>query len=123
MKATKEILEDELENYEEELKGLSSFLQELKTTTTKLATDPVQYEQDQIEAEQNMKFYDGEIAKIEKELGESPKPAPPKSRPGSILPQTKQQGIASVIFSSIGFVIGAFFGSRRKSRQQDKDSN
>lgn len=123
MKATKEILEDELENYEEELKGLSSFLQELKTTTAKLATDPEQYEEDLWTAEHNIKFYQGEISRIKKELGESPKPEPPKSGPGSILPQTKQQGIAPLIFSSIGFVIGALFGSRLKSRQQDKDSN
>jgi hypothetical protein len=123
MKPIKETLEDELEDYEDKLKGSTSFLQELKTTTTKLATEPAQYEEDQHEAEHNIKFYEAEIARLKKEVGEPGKPAPPKPEPGKpvlggVLPQTPRQGIGSVIFSSIGFVVGALLGSRLKSRKK-----
>lgn len=123
MKANKEILADELEDYEEKLKGSSSFLQELKTTTTNLNTEPAQYEEDQHEAEHNIKFYEAEIARLKAEVGGPVKPMPPtpesgKPGLGGILPQTSRQGIGSVIFSSIGFVFGALLGSRLKSRKK-----
>lgn len=123
MKPNKEILEDELEDCEDKLKGSASFLQELKTTTTKLATEPAQYEDDQHEAEHNIKFYEAEIARLKAEVGRPSKPAPPPPEPakpvlGGVLPQTARQGIGSVVFSSIGFVVGALFGSRFKSRKK-----
>jgi hypothetical protein len=123
MKANKEILEDELEDYEAKLKGSSSFLQELKTTTTKCGTEPQQYVDDQHETEHNIKFYEAEIARLKKEVGAPGKPPPPKPEPGKpvlggVLPQTSRQGIGSVIFSSIGFVFGALLGSRIKSRKK-----
>ena len=123
MQSIKETLEDELEDYEDKLKGCSSFLQELKTTTNKLGTEPAQYEEDQHETEHNIKFYEGEIARLKAEVGEPVKPAPPppeQAKPGlgGVLPQTSRQGIGSVIFSSIGFVFGALLGSRLKSRKK-----
>ena len=123
MKPNKAILEDRLENCEEELKGLSSYVQELKTTTAKLGTDPEQFETDLMEAEQNIGFYQGEIAGIEADLGEPEEPGPTKPGPGPILPQTSRQGIGSVVFSSITFIIGALLGSRLKSRKKSKDSD
>jgi hypothetical protein len=123
MKPNKDMLEDRLEGYEEELKGLNSYLQELKTTTTNLGTDHEQFEDDLMEAEQNIGYYQGEIAGIKAELGEPAKPAPGKPGPGIILPQTARQGIGSVVFSSISFIVGALLGSRLKSRKDSKDSD
>lgn len=123
MKANKEILADELEEYEEKLKGFSSFLQELKTTTTKLGTAPEQFVEEQHEAEHNIKFYEAEIARLKAEVGGPSQPAHPPAGPakpvlGGVLPQNSRQGIGSVIFSSIGFVFGALLGSRLKSRKK-----
>ncbi len=104
MKANMEILEDELESYEKELKGLSSYLQELKTTTANFGTDAAQYEVDKIEAEHNIKYYQAQIEDIKRQTGESADTKP-------------KQGISSVLFSALGFVAGALFGSRLKSRK------
>lgn len=123
MKPNKALLEDQLENCEGELKGLSSYVQELKTTTAKLGTDPAQFEDDLVEAEQNIGFYQGEIAQIKEEIGEPAKPSPTEPGPGTILPQTAKQGIGSIVFSSISFILGALLGSRLKSRKGDKDSD
>lgn len=117
MNSSREILEDRLEEYETDLKGLTSFLQELKATTAKFATEPAQFEEDLHEAEHNIEFYEGEIARIKKELAGSPPEPPPKCEPDHILPKTAKQGIGSVIFSSISFLAGALLGSRLKSRK------
>ncbi len=123
MKPNKALLEDRLENCEEELKGLSSYVQELKTTTAKLGTDPAQFEDDLMEAQQNIGFYQGEVAEIKAEIGEPAKPSPTKPGAGNTLPQTAKQGIGSIVFSSISFIVGALLGSRLKSRKQSKDSD
>ncbi|HEV7798313.1 MAG TPA: hypothetical protein VGO73_09165 [Pyrinomonadaceae bacterium] len=117
MTASREKLEDQLEEFESDLKGFSSFAQELKTTTAKLGTEPAQFEEDLQEAEHNVKFYEGEVARIKKELAGSPQEPPPKCEPDYILPKTTKQGLGSVIFSSISFLAGALLGSRLKSRK------
>jgi hypothetical protein len=123
MKPNKEMLEDRLENCEEALKGLSSYVGELKSTTAKLGTDKSQFDDDLMEAEQNIGYYQGEVAAINAEIGELPKPKPAKPGPGPILPQTARQGIGSVVLSAITFIAGAFLGSKVKSGKSSKDKN
>lgn len=110
MKVSREILEDRLQSYEGELKSLRSYLTELKAVTTKHGTDRAHFEEDLIEAEHNIGFYEGEIAAVKAELGESPGGGPR-------LPKIPKQGVSSIIFSSVGFIAGILFGSKLKSRK------
>lgn len=123
MKPNKTMLEDCLQEYEEELKGLNSYVKELKTTTGKLGTDHQQFEDDLMEAEQNIGYYQGEIAGIKDQIGEPAQPGPIKTGPGGPVPQTAKQGIGSIVFSSITFVVGALLGSKLRSRKNSKDSD
>lgn len=114
MKSNRELLEDQLENYEEDLRGVSAFAAELKATTARLGTDPAQYEEDLHEAEHNIKFYEGEIALLKKALGATkPKPKPSPEP----ISHTPKPGIGSIIASSISFLVGALLGSKIKSRK------
>ncbi|HEV7473095.1 MAG TPA: hypothetical protein VGN90_03535 [Pyrinomonadaceae bacterium] len=117
MKTNREVLEDRLEDDEEQLKGLKSFVTELKAMTAKNGTDEAQFEEDLREAEHNIKFYDGEITRVKKEIADSPKDKP--HRPGGTYePKSPKPGISSIIFSSIGFVAGTLFGSILGSRSK-----
>lgn len=119
MKVNRELLEGQLADFEQRARGLHSQLELLKETTTKHGTDKEQFESDLIELENDAQFYDGEIARVKKELAEAPA-YPPGTGYGGILPQTPKQGVGSLIFSSISFVVGALLGSKLKSR---KDKN
>jgi hypothetical protein len=123
MKASNEILADELEDYESKLGGLNSYVNELKTMCSKCGTDKAQFEDDLMEAEQNLGFYKAQIADVKKSLAGAGAPKPTKGGPGAILPQTAKQGLGSVIFSSISFVAGALLGSKMKSRKPGKGSH
>jgi peptidoglycan hydrolase CwlO-like protein len=116
MKISSEELGDRLENYEDELKGFRSYVQELQTMTAKLGTDKEQFEIDLLEAQHNIKFYEGEIAEIKDARGKSAKGGG-QHRGGAATADGPGKGITSVIFSSIGFIVGAIFGSRLKSRK------
>ena len=118
MKASREMLEGELENYQESLDGLNSFVKELKTMTAKHGTDPQHFEEDLREAQHNISFYEGEIVRIKKEIGGPGKPGPTQPRVGPAKP-----GLTSLIFSSIGFIAGTLFGSRLKSRKDNEGSH
>jgi hypothetical protein len=117
MKISSEELGDRLENYEDELKGFRSYVQELQTMTAKLGTDKEQFEIDLLEAQHNIKFYEGEIAEIKDARGKSAKGGGGQHRGGAATADGPGKGITSVIFSSIGFIVGAIFGSRLKSRK------
>ena len=121
MKASREMLARELERYEEQLREVKSYLKELKTMTAKCGTAADQVEEDLREAENNVRYYEGRIAAVRNEMGGAAKGEHPQRGAGSILPQTKKQGIGSLIFSSISFVAGALLGSKLKSRQGSKD--
>lgn len=121
MKVNREVLEDQLADFEQRAKELHSQLELLKETTTKLGTDKEQFETDLLELENDVQFYDGEVARVKKELAALP--AYPPTYPtgtgyGGILPQTPKQGVGSLIFSSISFVVGALLGSKLKSRKK-----
>lgn len=122
MKVNREVLEDQLQDYEEQLKGLNSFLKELGTVTAKHGTSKEQFIDDVVEAEHNIKYYEAQIAGVKEELGKSENTIPPQAggTPGPWIPKP---GISSIIFSSIGFIAGAFFGSKRTARKAGKDSD
>jgi uncharacterized protein YegP (UPF0339 family) len=67
-------LEEQLKNYEGQLWGLTSYVKELKDKTAQHGTEQEHFEADLLEAEHNIKYYEGEIARIrellEKERGE-----------------------------------------------------
>ena len=117
MKARRDVLEDHLQEYERQVTGLKSYVPELRDQADKPGTEKSQYEMDVIEAEHNITFYEGEIARIKKEIGGT------RSRPpyaGTILPRTARQGIGSFVFTAIGFVTGVFLGSQLKSESKDR---
>jgi hypothetical protein len=123
MKANHEVLEDHCEECEAQLKGLNSYLKELHTMTAKHGTDKEQFADDVIEAEHNIKYYQAEIAVVKKELGGSGHTGGGHS--GGVPtspPLIPKPALSSLIFSSIGFIAGALFGSKRSSRKADKDS-
>jgi septal ring factor EnvC (AmiA/AmiB activator) len=122
MKVNRAILEDQLERYETQLKSLTSFSKELNARVEEHGTDRAQIEDDLIETENNVKYYEGEIARIKKELGGSVKASSAPKAADSVLPRTAKQGLGSLILSAIGFAAGTVFGSRMKARQAGKDA-
>jgi hypothetical protein len=121
MKPDRATLERQLHANEQKLSGLRSYIKELNLTTSKHGTDEEHFREDLLEAEHNITFFEGEIARVKHELGRLPKPGSPQTGGDSILPKTPKQGISSLIFSSIGFIAGAIFGSKLKARGQNKD--
>jgi hypothetical protein len=118
MKVKRDVLEGQLQVYERQVKELNSYIRELTDQAAKHGTEKSEYEMDLIEAEHNIKFYDGEIARIRKELGGGSRGASPQA--GTILPRTARQGIGSFVFTAIGFIAGVFLGSQRKSESKDR---
>jgi hypothetical protein len=123
MKANREMLEDQLQRYETQLGSFSSYIKELNDMTAKYGTDKAQFEQDLLEAETNVKYYEGEIARVKKELKDSDKGSSPRNPADSVLPRTVKQGIGSFVLSSISFVTGALIGSKLKARRSTKDAS
>ena len=121
MNANREILEDQLKKYEMQLKSLRSYLTELNNKAAELGTDRSQFQDDLIEAEHNVKYYEGETARIRKELGGLNKGAPIGQGADTVLPRTVKQGIGSLIFSSISFAAGILLGSRLNARRGSND--
>jgi hypothetical protein len=120
MKDSRELLEDQLSGYEQQLAGVKSYIKELKDKTTQHGTAKEHFQEDLIEAEHNLKFYQGEIEELKKEIGSSTKPKVPRPGGDSVLPRTKKQGIGSLIISSVSFLAGAVLGSKIKSRKEDQ---
>ena len=122
MKAGRDILEDQQQRYETQLKSLNSYVKELKNMAAKHGTDPAQIEEDLREAENNIKYYEGEIARVKGEMKESGRHPPAKGEADNLLPRTVKQGLGSLIFSSISFVAGAVLGSKLKSKRKSQDA-
>lgn len=122
MKVNRAMLENQLERYETQLRGMSSFIKELNDKVAEYGTDKSQVEEDLIEADNNVKYYEGEIARIKKEMGGADKAPPAQKAADSVLPRTAKQGLGSLILSAIGFAAGTLFGSKMKARQAGKDA-
>ncbi len=121
MKPDRATLERLLHTNEQKLSGLSSYLKELNAVTAKHGTEKEHFHEDLTEAEHNITYYEAEIARLKHELGKLPKTGPTQPGGDSLLPKTPKQGISSLIFSSIGFIAGAIFGSKVSARGQRKD--
>lgn len=113
MKANRDVLEDELQEYEQQVRGLKSYIRELTDRVARHGTEKSEYETDLLEAEHNVRYYEGEIARIRKELGGA------RHHAGAILPRTARQGVGSFVFMAIGFLAGAVLGSTLKSKSKD----
>lgn len=75
MKADHEMLEGQLADYEGELRGLKSYVKELKDRTAECCTEKEHFEGDLMEAENNIKYYEGEIARIRELIEKEPEGA------------------------------------------------
>lgn len=64
MNDKRETLEGQVEQYEAQLKGLSCYIKELNDRAAKHGTAKEHFESDLAEAEYNVKYYEGEIARI-----------------------------------------------------------
>jgi len=111
MKAKRDVLEDQLQEYEEQVRGLKAYVKELTDQAARHGTEKSEFEMDVIEAEHNVKFYEGEIASIRKEVG---------GRRGTLRARTARQGIGFFAFTAVGFVAGVFLGSQLKSESKDR---
>lgn len=121
MDETREMMEDHLERYEAQLRGLNSFLKELKDKIAEHDTDEAHVEEDLLEAEHNVTYYEGEIARLKKELGKGDKGTYSRKVQDSVLPRTAKQGIGSFVISAVSFVSGAILGSKLKAKRGSKD--
>lgn len=127
MNVNRDILEDQLQDYEAQLKSLNSYIKELKHQTDKHGTDEDHYETNLMEAEHNVKYYEEEIARLKNEIGHKGKGGGGgggggRGGGGVVLPPKVKQGLIPVILSSVSFVAGALLGSKLKSRRGDKDA-
>lgn len=123
MSVSRDVLEDQLQDYEMQLKSLKSYLKELNNMTAKHGTDRAHFESDLFEVEHNIKYYGEEIARLKNEikaLGKSKGTG--GSKPATMLPQTMKQGVGTLILAAISFGVGALLGSTLNSRRSDKDS-
>lgn len=64
MKASNEMLQEQLKDYEGQFRGLNAYLKELKARVAEHDTPSEHFETDLREAEHNIKYYEGEIARI-----------------------------------------------------------
>ncbi len=124
MNVSRDMLEDQLQNYEMQLKCLKSYLKELNDMAAKHGTGREHFESDLFEAEHNIKYYGGEIARLKNEIRALGK-ASGTGGSGAVttmLPQTVKQGVGSLILAAISFGVGALLGSKLNSRRGGKDS-
>lgn len=118
MHTNRELLEAQLKDLEDKRKGLHSYLSELKTMCDKHNTPEHVCGSDWTSATHNLGYYESEIARMKQELakdtatGSISKVIPGA---GTLLPQNRNQGIGTVLLTSISFVAGALLGSALKS--------
>jgi hypothetical protein len=119
MNANRDVLEDELQEYEQQVRELKSYIKELTDQVARHGTEKAEYETDLREAENNVEFYEAEIARARKELGGA-RGGGGHYQAGTILPRTARQGVGSFVFMAIGFVAGAVLGSTVMSKGKDR---
>lgn len=115
-------LENMVEDYELQMKGLNSYIKELTDRTKEHGTDSEHFEVDLMEAQHNVKYYEGEIAHIKKELSEADKTTGTPDDPTTVLQQILKPDIGTLILASVSFVAGAILASQLSSRLGSKDS-
>jgi len=118
MKAKRDVLEDQLQEYERQVRELNSYIRELTDQAARHGTEKSEYETDLLHAEHNIRFYEDEIGRLRKELGGAARDRSPQA--GTILPRTARQGIGSFVFTAIGFVTGVFLGSQLKPGSKER---
>ncbi|HJR08414.1 MAG TPA: hypothetical protein VJ842_14225 [Pyrinomonadaceae bacterium] len=123
MNVNRDVLEDQLQDYEAQLRSLNSYVKELNDQIAKHGTDKAQVEEDLLEAGHNVKYYEGEIARLKQEIGHVGKGGGGGQGGGKVhLPPKVKQGLVPVVISSISFLAGTLLGSKLKSRRgSDKD--
>jgi uncharacterized protein YegP (UPF0339 family) len=72
MNDNREMLEEQLRNYEAQLKGLHSYIKELKDKTAEHGTQKEAFEEGLMQAENNIKYFEGEIAQIRELIEKEP---------------------------------------------------
>ena len=116
MSISRDVLEDQLQNYEMQLQSLKSYMKELNDMAARHDTDREHFESDLFEAEHNIKYYEDEVARLKAEMRGFKKPAgTTASGPVTMLPQTVKQGVGTLILAAISFGVGALLGSRMTS--------
>ena len=121
MKNHRDTLEELLEDYSTRAQSAKSYITELTKTTAKHGTEPAQFEEDLHEAEHNARYYDGEIARLKKEIAQLPAAKPGNvAKPGGI-GRIAKAGLLAL--SPIGFLlVGALLGSKLKSRRESREN-
>jgi chromosome segregation ATPase len=124
MSISRDVLEDHLQEYEMQLKCLKSYLKELNHMTDRHGTEREHFENDLFEAEHNIKYYEGEVARLKGEISALGKSSGTgKSRATALLPQTMEQGVGYLVLSMIGFGIGMLLGSKMNSGHGGGDAS
>jgi hypothetical protein len=125
MSANRKELESQLEEYGEKLKSLKSYIREMKARAEEHGTDRSLFEGDLFEAEHNVAYYEGEVGRLRGALGGAG--GGPTSGGGSslggvlggALPQTLNQGVGTLLLSTLCFAAGVLIGSRLLSNRGD----
>jgi chromosome segregation ATPase len=115
MDTKREMLEEQLEDFEVQHRGLHAYIKELKEMVAKHGTDSSQFADDLMEAEHNVKYFHDEIARVKQELANCGEPRKEGEAECGLSP-TARQGITSAAIAAVSFAAGALVGSKFKSR-------
>lgn len=113
MKPSRTQLEADLADYENQLNSLNSFLQALQERTEEYGTGREHFEADLTEAQHNIKYYEGEIARIKKELG---------TTDGGLTSYLPKPDGNSLVLASITFLAGILVGYGLNAWNESRDS-
>jgi chromosome segregation ATPase len=115
-------MEGQLEHYDGQLKSLNSYIKELTDRTQEYGTDTAQFETDLLEAQNNVKYYEGELARVSEELADADKTTGKSQDTSTILPFGVKPSLGLLILSSVSFVAGAILGSKLGFGSRSQDS-
>jgi hypothetical protein len=122
MSISRDVLEDQLQNYEMQLRCLKSYMKELNDMADRHGTDREHFESDLFEAQHNVEYYEEEVSRLKGEIRGLKKPSgTTASGPTALLPQTIKQGVGTLVLAAIGFGVGMLLGSQMASGQGSKD--
>lgn len=121
METNREMLEEQLEDFEEQHRGLHAYVKELKEMAAKHGTEEIQFADDLMEAEHNVKYFHDEIARVKRELANCDEPRK-KGEAECGLSPTARQGLTSAAIAAVSFAAGALVGSKLKPRGGREDA-